>query len=170
MTFNAPPVAVDDSVTTQSGTSVTQNIIGNDTDANGDPLTVKNFTVNGTTYQPGGTATIPNVGTITVTEAGELTFTPETGYAGPVPPVNYTVTDGKGGEDTGTVTFTDVPNAPPVAVDDSVTTQRGTSVTQNIIGNDTDANRDPLTVKDFTVNGTIYQPGVTATMSHFDHS
>ena len=75
------------------------------------------------------------------------------------------MTDGKeGGEDTGTVTFTDVPNVPPVAVDDSVTTQRGTSVTQNIIGNDTDANGDSLTVKNFTVNGNTYQPGATATI------
>ncbi|MCL8018088.1 Ig-like domain-containing protein, partial [Streptomyces sp. AS02] len=111
----------------------------------------KNFTVNGTTYQPGETATITGVGTITITPEGVLTFTPETDYAGPVPSVDYTVTDGQGGEDTGTVTFTDVPNAPPVAVDDSVTTQSGTPVTQDIIGNDTDANDDPLTVKNFTV-------------------
>ncbi|MGP9526541.1 Ig-like domain-containing protein, partial [Psychrobacter sp. AOP7-D1-15] len=86
-----------------------QNIIGNDTDPNDDPLTVEDFTVDGNTYQPGETATIPNVGTITITPEGELTFIPETDYAGPVPPVDYTVTDGKGGEDTGTVTFTDVP-------------------------------------------------------------
>src|SRR5699024_909813 len=121
------------------------------------------FTVEGDTYQPGDTATITGVGTITITPEGELTFTPETNYAGPVPPVDYTVTDGKGGEDTGTVTFIDVPNAPPVANNDEVTTESGTPVTENIIGNDTDPNGDPLTVKDFTVEGDTYQPGDTAT-------
>ncbi|MGP9517250.1 Ig-like domain-containing protein, partial [Psychrobacter sp. AOP5-CZ1-12] len=104
------PVATDDSVTTVIDTPVTQNIIGNDDDANGDSLTVDDFTVDGTTYQPGETATITGVGTITVTEAGDLTFTPETGYAGSVPDVDYTVIDGNGGSDTGTVTFTDIAN------------------------------------------------------------
>ena len=153
---NQGPVAVDDSVTTESGTPVTKNIIGNDTDANGDPLTVKDFTVNGTIYQPGVTATIPNVGTITVTKAGELTFTPETGYAGPVPNVDYTVTDGKGGEDTGTVTF----NAPPQAQDDTAVVAVGATIAateeQGVLkdysGNgitsqaDTDPNGDNLTI------------------------
>ncbi|SLJ84761.1 Ig-like domain-containing protein [Psychrobacter sp. DAB_AL43B] len=158
------PVATNDSVTTLPGAPVTTNIITNDTDANNDPLTVKNFTVGGETYLPGNDATIPNVGTITVGTDGSLTFTPVPGYVGSVPPVDYTVTDSKGGEDTGTVTFTDVPNTPPVATNDSVTTLPGAPVTTNIITNDTDANNDPLTVKNFTVGGETYLPGNDATI------
>ncbi|WP_201607743.1 Ig-like domain-containing protein [Psychrobacter immobilis] len=158
------PVANNDEVTTESGTPVTKDIIGNDTDPNDDPLTVDDFTVDGTTYQPGETATITGVGTITMTPEGELTFTPEPNYAGPVPDVTYTVTDGQD-TDTGTVTFIDVPNAPPVANNDEVTTESGTPVTKDIIGNDTDPNDDPLTVDDFTVDGTTYQPGETATIT-----
>ena len=136
-------------------TPVTQNIIGNDDDANGDSLTVDDFTVDGTTYQPGETATITGVGTITVTEAGDLTFTPETGYAGSVPDVDYTVIDGNGGSDTGTVTFTDIANQPPVATDDSVTGTTAMAVVVDVLGNDSDSNDDidPTSVKLIDASG-----------------
>ena len=94
---------------------VTKDILENDSDPENDPLTVKDFTVGGTTYQPGQTATIPNVGTITITEGGDLTFTPVDGYVGEVPPVEYTVTDGEK-DSTATVTFEDVPAAPDATV------------------------------------------------------
>ena len=113
---NQAPVAENDTVTPVHNGPVTKDILENDKDPENDPLTVKDFTVDGTKYQPGETATIPNVGTITITEGGDLTFTPVDGYAGPVPPVEYTVIDGKGGEDTGTVTFNDVPVKPDATV------------------------------------------------------
>ncbi|MGO2735222.1 Ig-like domain-containing protein, partial [Psychrobacter sp.] len=153
---NAPPVAVDDSVITQSGTPVTQNIIGNDTDPNDDPLTVEDFTVDGNTYQPGETATIPNVGTITITPEGELTFIPETDYAGPVPPVDYTVTDGKGGEDTGTVTFTDVPAG--LATNDAKSMEEDSGTTTgNVLTNDVSG----LTVTGIQIGGADYTVGTS---------
>ncbi|WP_162689824.1 Ig-like domain-containing protein, partial [Acinetobacter sp. CFCC 11171] len=102
---NKPPVAENDTVTTEHGTPVEKNILTNDTDPENDPLVLKDFTVGDKTYQPGETAELPGVGTITVDKDGNLTFTPEAGYTGSVPDVTYTVTDGKGGEAQGTVTF-----------------------------------------------------------------
>ncbi|WP_180046297.1 Ig-like domain-containing protein, partial [Acinetobacter sp. YH12117] len=76
----------------------------------GDALTVVEFVVDGIDepVKAGETAEIPGVGTLTISPEGELTFTPEPGYAGKVPDVTYTVTDGQT-TDEGTVTFTDVP-------------------------------------------------------------
>lgn len=114
---NPPPVAADDKQTIDEDTVAEGNVLtgrGNDPDVNGtdndpdgDTLRVKDFTVNGTTYPPGDTATILDgevvVGTITVKENGDYTFTPTKDWNGTVPEIGYTITDGEGGEDSATL-------------------------------------------------------------------
>ncbi|MGE6109830.1 retention module-containing protein, partial [Aeromonas sobria] len=57
----------------------------------------------------GSTVTIPGVGTLTVNGNGDYSFTPALNYDGPVPPVNYSVTDGTDVVDsTLTITITPV--------------------------------------------------------------
>ena len=162
---NDLPVAVDDPVTVNEDQPATGNVLTNDTDADGTPLTVTDFSINGTTYQPGQTATLPGIGTITVGPDGSFTFTPVANYAGPVPPVNYTVSDGNGGTDTGilAITITPVPDA-PVAVDDTKTVPEDTPATGSVLTNDTDAEGDPLTVTSFEIGGVTYTAGQTATI------
>ena len=112
---NDAPVANDDGpVPTTANTPVRGNVLPNDTDADGDTLTVTQFNIPGVgDVQAGTPATIPGVGTLVINPNGSYTFTPNPGYVGPVPAVTYTITDGNGGGDTATLSFADVPPAAP---------------------------------------------------------
>ena len=72
-----------------------------------------------------------------------------TGYAGP-DTFSYTVTDGRGESDTGDVNVSVGPDHAPVAVDDTMTTAVGTEVSAFVIGNDTDADGDALSITSST--------------------
>ena len=72
---------------------------------------------------------------------GKVDYTPANSYVGP-DTFDYTVSDGNGGTDTGTVNVTvNGVNHPPVAVDDSATTVAGTLVTVDVVANDTDVDQ-----------------------------
>ncbi|MBD2068139.1 tandem-95 repeat protein [Leptolyngbya sp. FACHB-671] len=148
---NIPPVAVPDAATTTSGNAVTTvNVLTNDTDLNGDALTVSSFTQ-------------ATNGTVVNNNNGTFTYTPAAGFSG-ADSFTYTANDGKGGTSVGTVAVTVTPvvtppvNTPPVAVPDAATTTSGSAVTTvNVLTNDTDLNGDALTVSSFTqaTNGTV---------------
>src|SRR5262249_48614353 len=70
---NDPPVAADDTGTTPEDTTLNGNVLTNDTDPDGDPVTVTQFEVGGTTYTAGDTATIANVGALTINTDGSYT-------------------------------------------------------------------------------------------------
>lgn len=107
---NPDPIAKNDKQTIAEDTVAEGNVLtgrgnddpnsGKDSDPDGDDIRVKDFTVEGIVYLPGETAVIPNVGKITINENGDYTFTPEQDWNGSVPPIDYTITDGEGGEDT----------------------------------------------------------------------
>jgi large repetitive protein len=140
---NRPPVAVDDVATTDEDTPRVLALLGNDTDADGDPLAL-------------AVATQPRNGTVTCSGT-RCTYTPAPGYSGP-DSFTYTVSDGRGGQDTGTVTLTvRAVNDPPVARDDAATTGRGTPVTIRVLGNDSDADGAALAVVSVTQprNGSV---------------
>jgi hypothetical protein len=144
---NKAPVAANDSASTPYGTAATLNVLGNDTDPNGDPLSVQSFTQ-------------PTNGTVTQGTDGKLVYTPKAGFTG-TDTFTYTVSDGKGGTATGTATVSvgAKPNSAPVAGNDSVTTAYGQAVTPNLLGNDTDADGDTLSITKFSqpANGTVTQ-------------
>jgi gliding motility-associated-like protein/uncharacterized repeat protein (TIGR01451 family) len=89
-----PPIAVDDKNTTLISVKVSGNVLPNDSDPDGDALTVTQFVVSGKTYTAGSTAVITGVGTIVLNSNGSYTFTPLPKYVGPVPAIRYTITDG----------------------------------------------------------------------------
>ncbi len=89
--INQPPVASDDSATTPADTPVVIDVLANDTDPNGDPLTVDSVT-------QGGNGAVTNNG-------GDVTYSPNASWTG-VDTFTYTVTDGNGGFDTAAVTVT----------------------------------------------------------------
>ncbi|MBX9246366.1 tandem-95 repeat protein [Actinotalea ferrariae] len=126
---NAAPVAVDDAITTPSGTAVTVDVLADDTDAN-IPGTDQVLTVVG--------AVADNGASVVVETDGTLTVTPAAGFEGVVT-VRYTVGDGAGGTDEGQLLVT-VANAAPVAVADGASTPYGTPVDVDLLANDTDAN------------------------------
>lgn len=102
---NHAPVANDDLSSTPHNTPKSKNVTANDTDLDGDSLTIS-----GTPTATGGTVTVgPDNKT--------LTFTPNAGFSGTAT-VNYTISDGKGGTANGVWTITVQPEVdvtPPTA-------------------------------------------------------
>ncbi len=131
---NRPPVAVADSATTPASTAVTVSVLANDTDADGDTLTVT-------------AASTPGHGSRTINSATTITYTPTGGYNG-TDSFTYTISDGHGGSSTATVSLTvgTVTNHNPVATADSKTTLMNTALTFDPRTNDTDADGDTLAI------------------------
>jgi uncharacterized repeat protein (TIGR01451 family) len=98
--LNQPPIANNDSVTTNVGIPVNVLVLNNDSDPNGDPLEIlTNFT------QPtNGSVTLNNNGTPGNTTDDFFTYTPDAGFGGDDSFV-YTITDGRGGQDSATVSI-----------------------------------------------------------------
>ena len=140
--INLAPHAVDDTATVLEDDSVTITVLGNDSDPDGDTLTVTS-------------ASSPD-GTVTINADGTLTFEPNENFNGDTT-ITYTVDDGRGGTDTATVNVSVTPvNDDPIANDDTATTDFGTTVTVDLIGNDTDIDGDTLTVTSATsADGTV---------------
>jgi hypothetical protein len=95
------PIAVDDSATTPQGAPVTINVLANDSDPDGDTLTVSSVTLGAH-------------GTVVINTNNSVTYTPAPGYSG-ADSFNYTIADGRGGVDSATVQITVTPstNQPP---------------------------------------------------------
>jgi CshA-type fibril repeat protein len=92
---DAPVANADGPIATQPDGKVTGNVLANDTDIDGDALTVTQFTIPRVgTFNAGDVATIPGVGRLVINTNGSFVFTPATGYTGPVPTVTYTISDG----------------------------------------------------------------------------
>ncbi len=118
-------------------------------------------------YAPGQTATLAGIGSLVINADGSYTFTPVLNFNGPVPIATYTLRDNDGATDTGALTIVVTPvNDPPIIVDDHANGAEDTTVTGNVLGNDSDPDSDPLTVTGFSVDGdpTNYLPGETATI------
>jgi len=145
---NTAPEAIDDKATTQENQPITLMTVANDTDADGDDLTITNVSQ-------------PQNGTVT-NDGKKITYTPNPGFTG-VDIFDYTITDGNGGTAmaTETVTVTAAPNTKPVAKDDSATTQESTPVTLMTVANDTDADGDDLTITNVQQpnNGSVTNDG-----------
>ena len=90
-TTNTPPVALDDSASTAEDTAVDIYVLTNDSDADGDTLSIHSVTS-------------PTNGTAT-NHTTYVTYSPDTNFNG-TDSFEYTVSDGNGGTDTATVTVT----------------------------------------------------------------
>jgi len=136
---NDAPVAADDSARVIVGTTATLNVLGNDTDLDGDTLSVASFT---------GAAH----GMLVLNANGSFDYAANAGFLGS-DSFTYTVSDGMGGSDTATVQLTvGNPNIAPVrtafsatGVEDQVRTFTASSFA-------TDANGDPLVFTAFNPN------------------
>ncbi|PIK69083.1 hypothetical protein CS379_31655, partial [Methylobacterium frigidaeris] len=130
-TTNQAPTAVSDTglaVTKDTATTIaTSALLVNDTDPNGDPLTVTN--VSGATN---GTVSLNS-------QAATITFTPTTGYTGPAG-FAYTISDGRGGTSSANVALAvSAPGTAPVSLFSSSATPA--------VANESDASSVELGVK-----------------------
>ena len=115
--------------------NVTGDVEADDTDIDGDALTVVDFTIAGVTgtFVAGSTAIIPAVGTLVINANGTFNFAPDANYNGSVPQVTYTITDGAL-NDTSTLDITITPvNDGPVANPNTATgAEDGGNVTGDV--------------------------------------
>ncbi|GAA4200928.1 hypothetical protein GCM10022289_13500 [Pedobacter jeongneungensis] len=150
-------------------------VLSNDTDADGDVLTVTGFTYPGigTVVPVTGQAYLMQdltdplnpiaFGTLTINTDGSYSFTPAPNYSGALPVVTYTLSDGRGGTATSTLTITITPvNDAPVAKNDNGVTDEDVPLTitaeNGLLKNDTDVEKDALTVTGFSVAGITDTP------------
>lgn len=127
---NDPPLAVDDAAATQEDTPFSLRVQDNDTDADGDSLTVTSVTQ-------------PAHGTAVLNPNQTVGYTPASDYCG-ADSFGYVVSDGQGGSDGGSVSVTvTCVNDPPLADAQSVSTAAGTPLAITLTGSDVDG--DPLT-------------------------
>ena len=165
---NDPPVAQDDTNTTEAGVTVSANVITpNDSDPDGDPLTVTAGKVDTTGNGIPDTALIvgdpiqvagvdlngnpvTNAGTLTLNADGSYTFVPNADIDGNGTPFtgtvvsDYTISDGNGGTDSATLTITVLPDTgnATYANDDANSGVQGVDQTGNILANDSDPEAD----------------------------
>ncbi len=137
-----PPVATDDGATTAEDTATTIAVLGNDTDPDADPLTTT-----GVTDPPHGSAAIQG--------NGSVLYTPDANYSGP-DSFDYTVSDGTGGSDVGTVSVTVTPvNDAPTAAPKSATTTSPNAVTVTMTGTDVETCNLTFQVVQGPLNGSL---------------
>lgn len=138
---NRLPVAVADQASTRENTAVVVNVLANDTDADGDSLTI--------------TQAVSGFGTVTILADQKLSYLPNTDFTG-VDKVIYSVTDGKGGTASSELVIDVFSNSAPVAVNDVAATNDKTAIVIAVLTNDTDVDGNSLTVASATaVQGTV---------------
>ncbi|MEM7104478.1 MAG: Ig-like domain-containing protein, partial [Bacteroidota bacterium] len=153
---NKPPIANDDDNITEIDTPVSGTVISNDSDHDGDVLTITGFE-SGNSYLaivnlPEGTFEFTNPGT---PGNGDYTFTPAAGFTGEVT-IEYEICDlnGSGVCTTAELTVIVLPddgriNGRPFAGDDFTTATADQTNTGNWFDNDGDPNNDPLVINGF---------------------
>ncbi len=166
---NRTPVANADVYTVTAGSSANSfNVLANDTDADGDVLSV--ITVSNPAH---GIATISGKAVL---------YTPTAGYTG-ADNFSYTVTDGKGANAAGAVTVTISPtaaptptptpaptppagaNQPPKAVDDTFTVSCAAGVATNFVVTTNDSDPDSASGDQFFVVGFTFPAATQGTLN-----
>ncbi|MEY2617760.1 MAG: Hemolysin, plasmid, partial [Pseudomonadota bacterium] len=133
---NDAPVAFNDTVSiAEDSAATTIDVLSNDRDIDGGTLAVTSFTINGDTVTytanaGSNTASLPGKGTLTLNANGTFTFTPAANFYGDLPPITYTVSDGKGGTAMGTLSITVASvNDAPASASNSIVVDEDTSHT-----------------------------------------
>lgn len=123
---NDAPVAVNDSANTQRNTAVTIAVRTNDSDVDGDSLTL--------------TAVTPGSRGQTAIMSGSVRYTPNSGITGQ-DTFTYTISDGRGGSANGIVTVTiSSVNSAPVAHNGTLKAQPGVATSGTLSASDSDGN------------------------------
>ena len=152
-TIDGHPIGENDTSSTIVNTPVSGNVLTNDSDPDGDPLTVTTTAV-----------TPPTNGAVTLNPDGTYTYTPNSGFTG-TDSFEYEVCDDGGNCTTAIVTIkvrdtlADPNNTPPVATNDNFGTHQGTPVSGSLTSNDGDPDGDVISINTTPLttpaNGTV---------------
>lgn len=129
-TTNTQPQAQADAITSAVAQPVFIDVLSNDTDADGDTLTI--------------TGASADFGVVEVVD-NQLRLTPPLDYIGIVQ-ITYGIADGQGGTSSAEVTVELVVNGAPVTQADTAKTNDKTSVVIDVLVNDSDPDGDALSV------------------------
>jgi outer membrane protein OmpA-like peptidoglycan-associated protein len=137
---NAGPVAVNDSFRVACGSVATFAVLANDTDVDGDTLTITSVSA-------------PSKGTAVIS-GRSIVYTPAAGACSGSDSFTYTISDGKGGTSTATVSVTvdasAATNTAPVAVNDRYVVGCKIATSLDVLNNDSDKDGDSLTITSVT--------------------
>jgi len=121
----------------EEDSSVNIDVLSNDNDIDGEPLSVVSVTQG-------------SRGIVTINTDNTVTFTPASNFNGQ-DSFTYTISDGNGGMATATVTVDiTATNDAPTANGDSATTNEDNAITAVVLANDNDIDNDPLSVVSVT--------------------
>ena len=123
-TINEKPIAVNDTATTTFNKPVLIDVLQNDRDPDGDKLTLE--------FSQG-----KNGGEVTINSQNILIYTPKTNYSGE-DSFTYTITDGKGGSATATVTINVTGGTTTLTtLPDNFTVDNNVTTVLDVVANDT---------------------------------
>ena len=128
---NALPLAVADAFTVLVNQGIEIDVLANDSDADGDTLTVKQV--------------ISQFGTAEVLDNQQISYLPAEDFIG-VDVLVYSISDGNGGTGSNKLTMTVVANRAPIAVDDMANTDDKTSLILDVLSNDSDPDNQVLSL------------------------
>lgn len=138
---NHLPVANPDAASLPWNQSLDVDVLANDTDSDGDMLTVTQVT--------------SEFGTAVILADQQLSYTPATDFIG-TDVLVYSITDGKGGTASSELTVVVSGNTAPTTVNDSAATDDRTSLLLDVLSNDSDPDGNALTLVSATAQqGTV---------------
>jgi hypothetical protein len=137
---NALPTVLSEQLTTAQNKLVVIEVLANDTDSDGDTLTMMSANV--------------DFGSVAIV-AGQLHYQPQANFFG-MATINYGVSDGNNGTGYGEVSVNVVENTAPVTVDDNASTDDRSVITMDVLSNDSDVDNDTLTLTNASaINGQV---------------
>ncbi|HHX8354815.1 TPA: tandem-95 repeat protein, partial [Vibrio alginolyticus] len=134
---NDAPIATNDAIQTDEDSQVVIDVLANDSDIEGDDLIITS-------------ASVPEEQGIVEIIDGKLVFTPAENFNGNAT-ISYTITDGELEDEAQVSVTVNSVNDAPIASNDTTITEEDSSVTVDVLPNDTDIDGDTLSIESASV-------------------
>ncbi|MCQ9052581.1 tandem-95 repeat protein [Vibrio diabolicus] len=134
---NDAPIATNDAIQTDEDSQVVIDVLANDSDIEGDDLSITSASVS------------EEQGIVEIVD-GKLVFTPAENFNGNAT-ISYTISDGELEDEAQVSVTVNSVNDAPIAFNDATITEEDTSVTIDVLPNDTDIDGDTLSIESVSV-------------------
>ncbi|MGY0595771.1 tandem-95 repeat protein [Vibrio sp. JZG10] len=134
---NDAPIATNDAIQTDEDSQVVIDVLANDSDIEGDDLSITSASVS------------EEQGIVEIVD-GKLVFTPAENFNGNAT-ISYTISDGELEDEAQVSVTVNSVNDAPIALNDATITEEDTSVTIDVLPNDTDIDGDKLSIQSASV-------------------
>ncbi|MGX9995533.1 tandem-95 repeat protein [Vibrio sp. JZG120] len=134
---NDAPIATNDAIQTDEDSQVVIDVLANDSDIEGDDLSITSASVS------------EKQGIVEIVD-GKLVFTPAEYFNGNAT-ISYTISDGELEDEAQVSVTVNSVNDAPIALNDATITEEDTSVTIDVLPNDTDIDGDTLSIESASV-------------------